>query len=144
MSTTDYSVVAATIVDDIIGRSDGDLGPEDRDPLRVIIRIAFEVQEFLATKPDDVDALAWTQDTVLSGCDSIHLARSTWSLLRRADSFVGAAPELGTFPADLNDVRRRLDVALQSVQDATLPWTERVLAVNRVARIQLMFLGATL
>jgi hypothetical protein len=152
MNTADYSGKAAAIVDDIIRRSDGDLGPEDRDPFRVIVRIAFEVQEFLATKSSDVDALDWTQDTVLSGCDSIHLARSAWSLLRLA----GALDEDGksrpsktnvqpyTFPADLNDIRERLDDALRSVQDDSLSWTERVRAVSQAARLQLVFLGATL
>ena len=147
MNTADYSGKAAAIVDDIIGRSDGDLGPEDRDPFRVIVRIAFEVQEFLATKSSDVDALDWTQDTILSGCDSIHLARSAWSLLRLAGAFgrgrQNRCPSY-TFPADLNDIRERLDEALRSVQDDSLSWTERVRAVSQTARLQLVFLGATL
>jgi hypothetical protein len=142
MRTADYSVRAAAIVDDLIGRSDGDLGPEDRDSLRAIIRIAFEVQEFLATKPNDADALDWTQDTVLSGCDSIHLARGTWSFVRRLEGSVQPIPK--TFPADLNDLALRLDEALRSVQDESLPWSERILAVKLAARLQLVFLGATL
>ena len=49
-----------------------------------------------------------------------------------------------TFPADLNDIRERLDEALRSVQDDSLSWTERVRAVSQTARLQLVFLGATL
>jgi hypothetical protein len=60
MTSIDFSIKAVAIVDDIIGQSDGDLGPEDRDPLRVVIRIAFDVQGFLDSKPHDADALDWT------------------------------------------------------------------------------------
>jgi hypothetical protein len=144
MRGNDYSVQAAAIIDDVIGRSDGDLGPEDRDPLRTTIRIAFELQEFLASKPNDADALDWTQDTVFSGCDSIHLARNTWRLLGRVGAFVAPAPGSNTHPTDLNDLRQQLDEALHSLQDVTSPWPERIHAVNRVARLQLLFLGATL
>jgi hypothetical protein len=144
MRTTDYSVEAAAIIDDIIGRSDGDLGPEDRDPLRTAIRIAFELQEFLTSHPDDADVLDWTQDTILSGCDSIHLARSTWQSLGLAGAFVSPAPGPHSFPTDLNDLGQQLDEALHSLQDVTSPWPERIHAVNRIARLQLLFLGATL
>ena len=144
MSTTNYSAIAAAIVDDIIARSASDLGPEDHDPLRVVVRVGFEVQEFLASKRNDADALDWTQDTIFSGCDSIHLSRGTWRILGRAVAFVVPAPGSNTFPADLNDLRRQLDEALRSVQDNSLRWPERMLALNRVARLQLVCLGATL
>ena len=145
MKTTDHSAKAAAIIDDVMGRSDGDLGPEDRDPLLTTIRIAFEVQDFLASEVDDADALDWTQDTIFSGCDSIHLARGTWQFLGRAGAFGAPAPqEANTFPSDLNDLRQRLDEALRSVQDGTVPWPDRLLAIKRVARLELLLLGATL
>jgi hypothetical protein len=144
MITTDHSAKAAAIVDDIIGRSGGDLGPEDRDPLRVIIRIAFEVQQFLASKVNDADALDWTQDTIFSGCDSMFLARNVWHVLGRAGAFGASAPGPHIFPVDLDDVRQQLDEALRSVQADSLPWAERILAVNHLARLQLVFLAATL
>jgi hypothetical protein len=144
MRTTDYSVAAAAIMDDIIVLSDGGLGPEDRDPLRTIIRIAFELQDFLCTKPNDADALEWTRDTVFSGCDSIHLACSTWSVVRRTGALTATAPEPYTFPTDLSDLARRLSEALRSVQDGSASWAERILAVNRAACLHLFFLGATL
>ncbi len=144
MRTTDYSVQAAAIIDDIIGRTGGELGPEDRGPLRTAIRIAFEVQEFLASEPYDADVLDWTQDTILSGCDSIHLARSTWQSLGLAGAFVSPAPGPNTFPTDLKDLRQQLDEALHSLQDDASPWPERIHAINRIARLQLLLLGATL
>jgi hypothetical protein len=144
MGTTDYSAKAAAIVDDIIGRSDSDLGPEDRDPLRVVMRIAFEVQEFLHSRPEDADALDWTQDTVFSGCDSIFLARNIWHRLGCAGAFAAPAAGATSFPPDLNNLRQQLDEALRSVQADSLPWTARILAVNHLARLQLVFLGATL
>jgi hypothetical protein len=144
VSTTDHSVRAAAIVDDLIARSDGDLGPEDRDSLRVIIGIAFEVQDFLASSRDNAEARDWTQDTVFSGCDSIFLARSSWHILGRAGAFAEPVPGADTFPSDMNDLAGRLDDALRLLQDESLAWPARVLAVNRIARLQLVFLGATL
>jgi len=144
VSATDYSVRAAAIVDDLIARSDGDLGPEDRDPLRGIIRIAFKVQDFLASSRDIAEARDWIQDTVFSGCDSIFLARNSWHILGRAGVFAEPVPEADTFPSDVSDLAGRLDDALRLLQEESLAWPARILAVNRMARLQLVLLGATL
>jgi hypothetical protein len=136
MTHADHTNRAANIAGELIESSGGELGPEDRDCLRTIVRIAFEVQECLARDPDDPEARDWNQDTVLSGCDMVHLARRTWSRL-------GPSPG-DTFPDDLRDLHRRLDEALSALQEQGLPFQRRVLALNQLARLQLIFLGATL
>jgi hypothetical protein len=144
VTKNEYHTRAARIADDLIDLSDKEIGPPDRESLRTILRIAFELQLFLASMPGSEEEMEWTQDTVFSGCDSIHLACVTWRRLHRVQelSLPGAGPD--TFPLDLTDLRRQLDDALQTAQDKSQPLFTRLRAINRTARLQLLFLGATL
>jgi len=144
MKTTDFSLRAATIADDLIARSEAVLGREDRDSLRTVIRIAFEVQALLAVPMVDERALEWTQETVCSGCESVLLARNVWRLLGQFDGLSLPGPGPDGFPANLHVLREQLDEALYTVSDASMPLGRRLRAVNRAARLQIVFLGATL
>jgi hypothetical protein len=144
MSLPDYSGRAATITDDLIGRSEESLGPEDRDSLRTVIRIAFEVHALLESPNADEKAREWTQETVCSGCDSIVLARNVWRLLGQFEDLSLPGPGPDTFPGNLQMLSEQLGEALGAVENESLPLGRRLRAVNRVARLQLVFLGATL
>ncbi len=144
MNVPDFSVRAATVADDLIGRSEDVLGPEDRDPLRTVIRIAFEVQALLASPNIDEKAREWTQETVCAGCESFVLARNVWRLLGQFEGLSLPGPGADTFPANLKALSEQLDEALRTIEDESLPLGGRLRAVNRAARLQVVFLGATL
>ena len=144
MATKDYSPRAAAIADELIARSDGVLGPKDRDPVRVVLRIAFEVNDFLGGDRNQAESREWNQDTVFSGCDSIQRARSVWRELGCFDGLSLPGPGADTFPGDLAEVHKQLDDALRLIQNESVPLGARLRAVNRIARLQIIFLGATL
>jgi hypothetical protein len=144
MTAPDFSIRAATIADDMIRRSEDVLGPEDRDPLRTVIRIAFEVQALLASPNIDEKAREWTQETVCAGCESVLLARNVWRLLGQFEGLALPGPGADTFPTNSKALSEQLDDALRSVEDESLPLGVRLRAVNRAARLQVVFLGATL
>jgi hypothetical protein len=139
----DYSLQAAAIADDLIGRSDDVLGPEDRDSLRTIIRIAFEVQAFLAS-PRAAEAREWTQETVCAGCESALLVRNAWRVLGQFDGLSLPGPGADSFPTDLQALGDQLDETLRLVSDDAIPLGTRLRALNRATRLQIVFLGATL
>jgi hypothetical protein len=144
MRQADYSPRAATITDELIRLSEGSLAPEDRDPVRTVIRIAFEMQALLTSKPDDLKAREWTQETVCAGCESSLRARDAWRELGQFDGLSLPGAGLDTFPMDMSDLREQLNIALRAVEDGAAPLGARLRAVNRCARLQLLFLGATL
>jgi hypothetical protein len=55
-----------------------------------------------------------------------------------------SGPGPDTFPIDRADVHRQLVAALHAVEDRALPIEARFEAVHIIARLQLLFLGATL
>jgi hypothetical protein len=140
----DHSLRAAMLADELIGRGEDVLGPEDRDPLRTVIRIAFEVQELLASPSADEKAREWTQETVCSGCESVLLVRNVWRILGQFDGLSLPGPGADTFPANLQVLSTQLDEVLCTVVDESKPLGVRLRALNRAARLQLLFLGATL
>jgi hypothetical protein len=144
MNVPDFSLRAATVADGLIGQSDDVLGPEDRDPLRTVIRIAFEVQSLLASPSIDETAREWTQETVCAGCESVLLARNVWRLVGQFEGVALPGPGADTFPANVKALSEQLDEALRTVEDESLPLGVRLRAVNRAARLQVVFLGATL
>lgn len=140
----DYSQRAATVADDLISHTQDVLGPEDRDPLRTVIRIAFEVRASLAPSAGAEETREWTQETVCAGWEFALLARNVWRAADQPDGLSSALPGEDSFPADLNGLRERLDEALRTLEDESLPLGVRLRAVNRAARLQVVFLGATL
>jgi hypothetical protein len=140
----DFSLRAATVADRLIGLSEDVLGPEDRDPLRTVIRIAFEVQALLASSNVDEAAREWTQETVCAGCESALLARNVWRLLGQFEGLALPGPGADTFPANSKALSELLDEALRAIEDESRPLGVRLRAVNRAARLQVLFLGATL
>jgi hypothetical protein len=172
---------AAEIADEVIPSSDGAGGPKELESLRTVLRIAFEVEAFLASKTKDQETWRWMQDTVFSGLESIDNVRPLWATIsfiqddELAKDFPGdpavvrgdlakmwqavqdgalsiptppylrdKGPGPDTFPADLDDVHRRLADGLRSVQDRSLPIATRIGAVQLIARLQVLLLGATL
>jgi hypothetical protein len=152
MSRRDHSAKAASIVDDLIARADGIVPLELRDPLRTVIRIAFEVLELLDSTVLELleapttkqNALDWTHETICAGCESVLLARDAWRLLGQLDGMSFPGPGEHTLPTDVRDLHIQLETALRTLQDDSLPITARLRAVNRAARLQLVFLGSTL
>ncbi len=140
----DYSQRAATLADDLIGRSQDVLGPEERDPLRTVLRIAFKVQASLAPPKGAAKTREWTQETVCAGCEFALLARNAWRAADQLDGLSSALPGEDSFPANLHVLREQLDEALRMVSDESMPLGARLRAVNRAARLQIVFLGATL
>ena len=53
MNVPDFSVRAATVSDNTMGEAKTFSGRRDRNPLRTVIRIAFEVQALLASPKID-------------------------------------------------------------------------------------------
>lgn len=141
---SDHSQRAATITDDLIERSQDVLGPEDRDPLRTVLQIAFEVQASLSPRTGAEKTREWTQETVCAGCEFALLARIAWRAADQVDGLSSALPEEDCFPANLHVLREQLDEALRTVSGESMPLGARLRAVNRVARLQILFLGATL
>jgi hypothetical protein len=144
MDTPDFTVQAAEIASDLIARSDEILGLQDYDALRTVLRIGFDVGALLASDANDDRAREWAQDTVCAGCEFALLSRNVWQLLGQFDELPTPGPGPDTFPEDLHDLARQLDAVLKKVQDQAAPLSARLRAVNRIARLQLIFLGATL
>jgi hypothetical protein len=152
MNRRDFGSKVASIVDDLITRGGDGLQPEVRGPLGTVIRIGFEVLELLDSTMLELlevattkeSALDWTHETICAGCESILLARDSWRLLGQFEAMSPPGPGAHTLPKDLRDLHVQLDAALQTVQNSSLPITARLRAVNRVARLELVFLGSTL
>jgi hypothetical protein len=152
MNRHNFGAEADSIVDDLMARGDDALQPEVRGPLGIVIRIGFEVLELLNSTMLELfevtttkeNALDWTHETICAGCESILLARDSWRLLGQFENMSPPGPGAQTFPKDLRDLHVQLETALRTVQDKSLPITARLRAVNRIARLQLVFLGSTL
>lgn len=135
-----------------MARGDDALQAEVRDALRTVIRIGFEVLELLDSTVLELleatttkqNALDWVHETVCAGCESILLARDSWRLLGQFENMSSPGAGAPTLPKDVRDLHVQLETALRTVQDDSLPITARLRAVNRVARLQLVFFGSTL
>lgn len=128
---------ASALALQVIDASGGILGPEDRESLRAVLRISFEVQDFLLAKEADAEALDWMQGTILSGVDSIGLLRMP---LRGNESSASAPIWIKSF----DELRTRFFDALRAIDDPSLSIESRIDALQVVCRLQLVLLGATL
>ena len=109
-----------------------------------MIRIALEVQALLASPNLEGKDRKWTQETVCAGCESVLLARNAWRLLGQFEGLSVPGPGADSFPTNLKALSEQLDEALRAVEEESLPLGVRLRAVNRAARLQVVFLGATL
>jgi hypothetical protein len=113
MRRTDHSRLAAAIADDMVADSGELLDSHDRDSLRGVLRIAFEVSTFLASVPRDQEGWQWMRDTLFSGLESIDGLRATWQLV-----LVVHDDELAkAFPSDPATVRDDLAKIWHAVKE---------------------------